>query len=326
MAGDATIETFSNTLVEAERSRTSLESRYDRVMASHSPEPKSPLSRRSFLQMGLGVAAGVALYSGEVERHWIDVTHREMFLGGLSRAFDGMRIVQLSDIHMDDFTEPFFLRKVIDKINRLKPDAVFLTGDFVTAGGWTRYPPHDAALQCAKILGDLQLRPIYAVLGNHDMDAGAEHVAGALTANGITVLRNANVPIDRNDGRFWLAGLDDPLQGDPDLEVAIPAQIRNVPNEPVVLLCHEPDYLTRVQRHEAGQAVDLMLSGHTHGGQIRLPLIGPLVLPIMGRKFVEGLFRFGRMQLYVNRGIGTIGVPFRLDCPPEITLFTLRSA
>ena len=295
-------------------------------MANPSPDSRPPFSRRGFLKAGLCAAAGLALYSGEVERHWIDVAQRDLFLRGLPRSIEGMRIAQLSDIHMDDFTEPFFLRQVIDRINSLKPDTVFLTGDFVTSGGWSKSAEHAAAWQCAKLLSELQCRPLYAVLGNHDVECGADLVTAALEANGITLLRNTHLPIERRDGRIWLAGLDDPLEGLPNLEAAIPPEIRNVPNEPVLLLCHGPDYATRVQRHEAGQAVDLMLSGHTHGGQIRLPFIGPLVLPTMGRKFVEGWFRFGRMQLYVNRGIGTIGVPFRFDCPPEITLFTLRTA
>ncbi len=99
-----------------------------------------------------------------------------------------------------------------------------------------------------------------------------------------------------------------------------------MPHEPIVLLCHAPDYADHLVTLAAGQAVALMVSGHTHGGQIRLPLAGPLALPELGRKYVEGWFRFGDLQLYVNRGLGTVGVPFRFNCPPEITLLTLRSA
>jgi len=292
-----------------------------------------PLTRRRFLKAGLGGAAALALYSGEVERHWIEVTRRDFFLRGLSAPFDGMRIVQLSDIHMDDFTEPYFLRHVVDSVNRIKPDAVCLTGDFVTAAlTWKRgvnvsstKVARTSAWQCASILTGLECREIYAVLGNHDFGVGAKEVAAALEANGIAVLRNACVPIERGGGRIWLAGLDDPLEGRADPEQAIPEPIRNVPNEPVVVLCHAPDFADRLLTHPAGQAVDLMLSGHTHGGQIRLPFVRPLVLPPLGRKYIEGFFRLGRLQLYVNRGIGAIGMPFRLACPPEITVITLRA-
>jgi predicted MPP superfamily phosphohydrolase len=282
------------------------------------------VTRRGFLKAGLFGAAGLALYSAEIERHWIDVTHHDVRLFGLPAAFNGMRIVQISDIHLDNLTEPFFLRLVVDRINSLKPDAIFLTGDFITAfvgpaRSPVKYALH-AAWQCSNILAELECKSLYAVLGNHDLCINAKEVADALTANGITVLRNSWVPIERSGSRFWLAGLDD----HPNLDLAIPALIRNVPNEPLVLLCHAPDYADRIMAHPAGRSVDLMLSGHTHGGQVRLPFVGAMVLPAMGRKYIDGWFQFGRMQLYVNRG--TVGLPFRFDCPPEITTFTLHTA
>ena len=151
-------------------------------------------------------------------------------------------------------------------------------------------------------------------------------VSEALRESAITVLDNAHVPVERAGARFWLAGLDDPVEGVPDPDTAMPASIRNVSHEPIVLLCHAPDYVDTLLTLPEGQAVSLMLSGHTHGGQVRLPFAGPLILPPLGRKYVEGWFRFGDLQLYVNRGLGTVGVPFRFDCPPEITLFTLRAS
>jgi predicted MPP superfamily phosphohydrolase len=298
-------------------------------MASSLPPSTRLTSRRRFLTAGLCGVAGLALYSGEIERHWVEVSHRDVYLPGLSAAFDGMRIAQISDIHMDEFTEPFFLRHVIDRINQIKPDAIFITGDFVTSTmvmdvGTTRFA-RGAAWQCANILNGLECKALYASLGNHDINVGAKQVSAALVANGITVLRNACLPIERGGGRIWLAGLDDPLEGNPNPDLAIPASIRNKPNEPVVLLCHAPDYADHLLTQPAGQAVDLMLSGHSHGGQIRLPLLGALVLPPLARKYVKGWFQLGRMQLHVNRGIGTIGMPFRFDCPPEITSITLRA-
>ncbi len=298
-------------------------------MPSSFPPSNQLWSRRSFLEAGLYSAAGVVLYASEIERHWIEVTRRDVYLRGLPAAFDGMRLAQLSDIHMDEFTEPFFLRHAISLINQNKPDAVLLTGDFVTAKfgrklGSTRFA-RGAAWQCANILNGLECKARYAVLGNHDIDVGAPQVSEALIANGIAVLRNASLPIERPGGRFWLAGLDDPLDGHPNPDMAIPKSIRNQPHEPIVLLCHGPDYADPLLTSPAGQAVGLMLSGHSHGGQIRLPLVGALVVPKMGRKYVEGFFRLGSLQLYVNRGLGAIMLPFRFDCPPEITIFTLRA-
>jgi predicted MPP superfamily phosphohydrolase len=284
------------------------------------------MTRRRFLVGGSLVTGGLALYGGEIERHWIEITHRDVFIRGLPQAFDGFRIAQLSDIHMDEFTEPFFLRDAVRHVNRLNPDAVFLTGDYVTHGILPERTSLGAAWQCANVLNHIQCPHRYAVLGNHDVIVGSKDVSAALTANGITVLINDHLPIERADGRFWLAGLDDPVEGTPDPELGIPESIRNLPHEPIVLLCHAPDYVDQLLALPGGQAVSLMLAGHTHGGQIRLPLFGPMALPDLGHKYVEGWFRFGRLQLYVNRGLGTVGVPIRLNCPPEITLLTLRSA
>jgi hypothetical protein len=299
-------------------------------MEVYIPILKTPTTRRRFLKAGIYGAAGLALYSGEISRHQIEVTHHDMPLAGLPAVFDGMRVAQLSDIHMDEYTEPFFLKRVIEHVNQLNPDAVFLTGDYVSHTPLSKKFAIGAAWHCANIMKSLSCRNLYAILGNHDVSVGGEEVAEALTSNGITVLRNACLPIERGGSRFWLAGTDDAVFGNPDLELAVPRWIRNKPNEPIVLMVHEPDYANMLLDDPASRAVHMMLSGHTHGGQIRLPLIGPLYLPGWGKHYVEGWFHLGArwnpLRLYVNRGIGTVGVPFRLNCPPEITLFTLRSA
>jgi predicted MPP superfamily phosphohydrolase len=126
--------------------------------------------------------------------------------------------------------------------------------------------------------------------------------------------------LERDGKRIWLAGIADALNGNPgpNFEKAIP-QTALGDDERVILLAHEPDILPRVAKHN----VDLMLSGHTHGGQVRFPFVPPMHMPPMGKKYVEGYFQMGHTQLYVNRGIGTVGLPFRLNCPPEITVITL---
>jgi len=297
------------------------------VATAVSQTPTSPrISRRTLLKAGLAGAAALALYASEIERHWIEVVETEVHLRGLPEAFDGLRVAQLSDIHMDEYTEPFFVREAVRRVNELEPDVVLLTGDFVSEiprGGDFAI---GAAWQCAQLLRELRCSQLYGILGNHDIVVGAHPVMEALTAHGIRMLRNGYLPIERPGGRIWLAGFDDPLCGMPDAELAIPGKIRGVAGEPLILMCHTPDYADTLLKHPAGQAVDWMLSGHTHGGQIRLPWVGATHLPALGRKYVEGWFRFGSMQLYVNRGLGTVGVPFRFDCPPEITLHTLRTA
>jgi uncharacterized protein len=288
--------------------------------------PRQLITRRKFLRTGACVAAGSALYSGEIERHWIEISDSTVPIPGLHPAFDGLRAVQLSDIHLDEFTEPFFLRAAVDRINHLNPDLVLLTGDFVTRPNFSRNLPTAAVWQCAAILDQLHCTQRYACLGNHDVLVGRRKVTAALLDHRITVVENSSFPIERGGGRFWLAGLDDPLEGHPDPDAAIPAAIRNRPSEPVVLLCHGPDYADNLLARPVGQSIALMLSGHTHGGQIRLPFTGPIALPPFGRKYVKGWFHLGSLQLHVNRGLGTVGLPFRFDCPPEISLITLRSA
>ena len=285
----------------------------------------SMMSRRRFLGTTFFGCAGLALYSGEIERHWIETTDREIQLKSLPSALDGLRIVQLSDIHLGEFTEPFLLRQAIEQINRMRPDVVLLTGDFVSYEIAPRKFSEKSAWQCAEMLSELRCPERFAVLGNHDHWLSGTEVTRALSANGIPVLINSYVPIERNGSRLWLAGIDDPVCGQPDPDQAIPPSIRNIEGEPLVLMCHGPDYADELLTHPAGKSIGLMLSGHTHGGQVRLPFVGALDLPPGGRKYVQGLFRLGSMQLYVNRGIGTVGVPFRFQCPPEISSFTLRN-
>ena len=244
---------------------------------------KTHFTRRRFLLTGACAGAGLAIYSGEIERHWIETARSEVFLLGLPRAFDGFRIAQLSDIHLDDYTEPFLLRDAVNQINRMNPDAVFLTGDFVTHGLVPKRFELGTAWQCANLLNQIQCPNRYGVLGNHDVVVGSQEVTKALTANSITMLVNEYVPIERGGARFWLAGLDDPVAGRPNPEKTIPESIRNIPDEPIVLLSHAPDYADDLLKLPSGKAVSLMLAGHSHGGQIRLPWIGPLNLPEMGR-------------------------------------------
>jgi uncharacterized protein len=269
--------------------------------------------------------AGLAIYGVVLDRHWLETSHYDVHLPGLGAGLDGFRAVQLSDIHIDEFTEPYFVREAVDRINQLAPDAVFLTGDFVTAQVAPKRFAEGSAWQCANILNGLKCRQRYAIFGNHDVLVGENILGEALKNNGITVLRNWYVPIERGNARLWLAGLDSASEGTPDPEAAIPAMIRGQAKEPVILLCHEPDYADELLNHPASESVALMLSGHTHGGQVRLPFMPLMHLPMMGQKYIEGWFQLGSMHLFVNRGLGTVGVPVRFACAPELTVFTLRA-
>ena len=282
----------------------------------------SGLTRRAFLTGAGATALGVGLYAGTHGRHQIEVTHRTFALRDLPDAFVGMRLAQISDIHLEEYTEPAYLEEVVHRINALRPELVLITGDFVSRGPGPRRISIRAAGLAAEILSQLKAPQRVAVLGNHDVVVDADLVIHELESHGTPVLVDSYLPIERNMERLYIAGSDDAGTRVPDPNLAIPA----APRAPVIYLVHEPDYIDIFQHHPRFPLVDLMLSGHTHGGQMRLPLIGPLVLPPMGRKYVEGLFRFEHMQLYVNRGIGTVGLPFRLNCPSEITSITLARA
>jgi predicted MPP superfamily phosphohydrolase len=290
-----------------------------------SSRPLYRITRRSFLTLAAAFAGGFALYSGGIARHELKVEEYTVHLPRLPDAFRGMRVAQVSDVHYFEWTETYFLREVVDHVNALKPDMVVLTGDFVTYGP-LRWPSPDAhkrfALrhmpECASILSGIQCPLRYATLGNHDMMVGGRYVYGDLINQGLPVLRNRAVPLERNEQRLWVAGLGSACARDADPDRAIPdSAIRD--KEAVIVLAHEPDILPEVAKYGA----DLMLSGHTHGGQVCIPFLPPAFLPEYGKRYVKGWFRWDSTKLYVNRGIGTIGVPFRVNCPPEITLLTL---
>jgi uncharacterized protein len=282
----------------------------------------SRFSRRQFIVSAGVVATGMVIYSGEIARHELDIVNRPIHIANLPEAFRGFRIIQISDIHIEEFTEPFFLERVVKKVNELKGDLVLLTGDFVTRGAFSFLNKYSSPNKCAEILTALSAPQVYAVLGNHDVAFGASLVVDALTRFRIPVLLNRYVPIERSGSRFWLCGVEDPGTSRPNLDLAIPDH----PDGPVILMAHAPDYADTVVSHPRGKLIDLMLAGHSHGGQVRLPFVGPLILPPLGQKYIEGLFQFNQMQLYVNRGIGSVGLPFRLNCPPEITVITLQPA
>lgn len=277
------------------------------------------ISRRAFLTLGGAALLGLGLYSGEVARHEISISQIPMPLAGLPESFRGFRVVQISDVHFKEYTEPFFLKRVVNHVNLLEPDLVLLTGDFISFGPLPRRFAARWVYDCARLLSHIRCPVRYAVLGNHDVMVNQYAVTDALEQHHIPVLSNRYVPIEHSGGRIWLGGTADVSELAPNLSLALPG--RKAGAEPVILMVHEPDYADTV----VGHGVALMISGHTHGGQVRLPLLPAIHLPRLGKKYVEGLFHFrDGMRLYVNRGVGTVGVPFRLFCPPEITVFTLQ--
>jgi uncharacterized protein len=279
------------------------------------------LTRRNLLIASAAAVAGVALYSNEISRHELEITRPTFSIKNLPPAFDGFRIAQISDLHLEEYTEDYFLRRVIRQVNALAPDMVLVTGDFISRGPLSDAVTFAAAGRCGELLATLHCPTRYGVLGNHYAAVGSSIIRDHMETHGLPLLVNQSVRIERGGQHLFLAGLDDIEFGAPDLNLAVPAS----PDAPVLLMAHEPDYADTVAAHPRGKHVDLILSGHTHGGQIRIPGMRPLALPPNGKLYPEGHFLVGSSQLYVNRGIGTVGIPFRLNCTPEITLATLRS-
>ena len=286
-------------------------------------------TRRKFIKRTAAVVgtAGLAVATDATvfEANQPHLVRLEIHLQRLPEVLDGFTIAQLSDFHYDEHFSAIPIRKAVDWVNRLSPDMIVLTGDFVTVPELSDYLHNekqgaDVAEPCALALGKLRARHgVLAVLGNHDHDSDPDRVIAALTSQGIQMLRNSSVPVEIDAARLWFSGVDDVLTGKPEMETTL----KGIPREePVVLLAHEPDFAD----HAAGFPVDLQLSGHSHGGQIRFPLIGAPLLPDLARKYPWGLRKIGPLTLYTNIGLGTIRIPARLNCPPEITLFTLRSA
>jgi predicted MPP superfamily phosphohydrolase len=280
------------------------------------------ITRRNFLIGSAAAGLSLATYAGTHGRHQIEFVQRTVPIAKLPDAFQGFRIVQISDIHLEEYTEAYYLEEFVRRINAIKPDLVLLTGDFVSKGPRDVSVAYHAAGVCAEVLTGLTCPQRYAILGNHDVAVSSERVIQALESHGTPVLVDSYVPIERGGDHFWLSGACDPGTSHCYLEMAIPPMA----DAPVIFMAHEPDFVETVVQHPRFPSIDLMLSGHTHGGQVRLPVLGPLILPPMGKKYVEGMFHFGHMQLYVNRGVGTVGLPFRLNCPSELTELTLVRA
>jgi predicted MPP superfamily phosphohydrolase len=230
----------------------------------------------------------------------------------LPAAFEGFKIALFSDIHLYPFTPIQVVQDAVRLANSFRPDLVILAGDFV----W-RYV--EAAFDLVPVLSQLNpAKGTFAVLGNHDHHMGPEIVASALGQAGIRLLRNEGITIQRGQDSIYLAGIDSASGGHPSPDLAFANRRTDLTT---IVAVHEPDYILELAPRFP---MDLQLSGHSHGGQVRLPGVGPLILPPMGEVYNMGLYRVGNAQVYTTRGIGTIRVNARFNCPPEVTAITLH--
>jgi predicted MPP superfamily phosphohydrolase len=261
-----------------------------------------------------GMAGGSAAWAGGFERRQALLVRNQLRCPRLRESQHGIKVLHLTDLHVDDWTPGVVLEQAALLCETEKPDLVVLTGDFIS-----RRPDllRSRAGELARLRAPLGQ---FACLGNHDRWHGAGEVMTTLGDLGIRTLVNESVRLQAPGGPLTLAGLDSAWGGRPDARGAL----RNAnPAEPLLLLLHEPD-----PAEELGAAglQAAQLSGHTHGGQVRAPWIGAIMTPRLGRKFVRGGYQTGDMHLYVNPGLGTMGVPFRAFCRPEVTVHELVPA
>jgi uncharacterized protein len=268
--------------------------------------------RRDFLRgaaaLAAAGAAGPALASGRD----VPVAEQRTFaIPGLHPAHDGLRVAQVSDVHVGPHTPPERIRAAVEEANAFEPDLVALTGDFLSKD-------QGGVGLVGELLGGLTA-PAVAVLGNHDHWVDAAGAADSLEGLGYAVLRNQHTTLTLRGEPFTVVGIDDGHTGHADPEQAL----RGAPDGSRLLLAHTPTTARRLARMgEKG----LCLSGHTHGGQISVPILSPLAYLVAGEPYQRGLYHLGGVQLYVNRGVGSSFWDFRLGSPPEVTLATLRSA
>ena len=276
------------------------------------------VTRREFLRWAVAAAAvgvGVPSVYGNLVEVWAyEVTETVIRIKDLPEGFEGFRIAQVSDVHHSRLVPIEEVRRVVQLANGARADMVALTGDYTT--DLTKYIE-----PCAEVLGELKApEGVWAVLGNHDYRTDGALTRAALRRQGIEVLTNQNTELRRGADVLQLAGADDWGWGKADFARAVRGLEKS---KPTLMLSHEPMALDVPET----RGVSLILSGHTHGGQICLPFIGsPAAYVWKHLKYLRGRYESEGTQLYVSRGTGVIGVPIRLGARPEVAIIRLQRA
>ena len=252
-------------------------------------------------------------YSTLYEPSFYELTETDIFISDLPERFEGFRIAQISDVHHSRLVSQDEVRRVVATANAAKPDLIALTGDYTTAYRQYIEP-------CAEALGELHApEGVWAVLGNHDHATDAQLTTRALQRRNINVLNNVNTLLRRGPDALHLAGVDDWTWNAQDWRRTLYGLDKK---RPAVLLAHQPRSFDLPE----AEAFSLILSGHTHGGQIRFPVIGEPARLLKDLKYLRGHFQRGTTQLYVSRGTGVIGLPLRFGVRPEIAILKLQRA
>lgn len=267
------------------------------------------ISRRTALKglatVAVGAGAGVTIQGYAIERHRLGVVRSDLPMRGLGAAFDGLRIGYISDLHHSEFVGIEDIQRAVALIAAERPDLIVLGGDYVSYGDVQYADP------CAEVLATLTAPlGVFAVLGNHDDDRS---VPDSLRRRGIPVLRDAATAVTKGGDTLTLAGIRFWTRDASDLVRAI-----GPGTAPVLLAAHDPRRIVEA----SALGVAGVISGHTHGGQVVLPAVGALA----ARKFpvAAGRLTRGSSEMFVSRGVGTVILPIRINCPPEVNVLTLR--
>jgi predicted MPP superfamily phosphohydrolase len=270
------------------------------------PEERGPLLRRMLAVAGIG--GGASLLAGVLGTTMLQLEHQSFEIPGLDPAWDGVRIAQLTDLHLGPWYANRNWWRARAWLAVEQPDMIVLSGDFVGK-------PEKLPLLAEHLQGLRAPLGVWACLGNHDYYGGPAEIASLLEELGITVLVNEHRVVERAGAPLVIAGVASPRSGAPNLEAALAGAD---PALPVLLLSHVPDLIEVA----AGERVVLQLSGHVHGGHAALPLLGPLMFPPYGKLYPSGRYQVGPTWLYTSRGLG--GRPLRIGALPEATIHTLR--
>ena len=305
----------------------------NQFVTMHEGEPLvQTFSRRTLLKGGLLAAGGLALASCSsrsfTSNEIVELTQEDIMIPHLPAQFEGMTVTLASDFHSSPYMSLKDLKNIVGRINELKSDVILLPGDFVTSKIEELPPIIEAFSELRAKHG------VYASTGNHDHDVDCEAISEGLEDIGITMLRNENRAITIGGEKLHLLGVDDDAS-ESILDFTkgkyaphIDATFKGLPdNAATILLCHRPYHFDAFAQTKIG----IMLSGHTHGGQIVIARIGRNVISLcsLASNFVDGFYDAkntgSHSRMYVSRGLGVVDIPYRLNCPPEITQFTLHS-
>jgi len=260
-----------------------------------------------------------AFQLGRLGRFRVEVTERDIALVNWPEEFDGLRVAHLSDIHRGPYMPQYVVDQLVELCNALEPDLVALTGDYVYGPNWLGHR------QALRSLGRLRARlGVTACLGNHDWRYRANgRIARELEDSGIVVLENKHLILEENGRRLAIAGVEDLWAANPRLGKATEGVVADA----MLMLTHNPDVTARVECME-GAAIrpSFAMAGHTHGGQVVLPVIGSPHVPCADARFLSGLVQLDDFPIYISRGLGMVGVPLRWNCSAELPIHVLRTA